>query len=90
VVSLAAAKKRKRKQPPVTTRPGAKVDVAPVQPLATESMAKDVVDQVDEVTIAEIASFKFEPNDAITKGMYMCENVEKKRLNMSLIMLLLG
>jgi hypothetical protein len=79
VVSLAAAKKRKRKTPPVTTPPGAKVDVASTQPLVKESVAKDVMEDVDEETITEIANFKFEPDDAITKGTYIYENAERKK-----------
>jgi hypothetical protein len=87
VVSLAAAKKRKRKQPPVTTTPGTKVDVALTQqPVTNESVAKDTVEEeVDKLTIAEIANFKFEPDDTIRKGMYICvctcENVENERLS---------
>lgn len=83
-VSLAAGKKRqRRKQRPDRTpaNPTAKIEVAPTPPVAKkqsvealvakEVVEKDVVEEetVDaKVMIADIANFKFEPDNAITKG----------------------
>lgn len=84
-MSVAAAggkkKRQRRKQTPVGP-PAAKVEVAPMPPVAKEPVipvAKEVVaeeeDVVEEVTmdkamIADVANFKFEPDNAITEGTY--------------------
>jgi hypothetical protein len=89
-------KKQRRKQPPGGTpvNPATKVEVAPtppvakepVAPVAKEVVAKAVVEEVtvDKVTIADIANFKFEPDNAITKGTYSCQ-LREIDCNMSLM-----